>query len=250
MAGKAKKTTKKTTKKPTKKAPTKAAAKKAAKQPSKVVEQQAEPHAQEPVVTPKEEAVETQSVEEFYLSSLAYRIRPLELLEEQSLLRAHRKRQRIKVVAGTLLIIAMLSIGILQIAHTTSPVPKTVAQSVKFPVYYPDPKKLPKGYILDTDSFANPLNQGVQYAVGYDGGKKIVFTVQTKPSDNDLQAFNNSYIPLRIDYKTPLGQAEIGAYQLQTLVSVPINNGPWVIITAPGDINPADLKQILLALKK
>jgi hypothetical protein len=241
MAGKAKKTTKKTTKKVAKK-PVKAPAKKPAKKP-------AQPSKPEAVET-KDEAVEVQSPEEFYLSSLAYRIRPLELLEEQALLRSQRRRQRIKTAAGILLIITLFTIGIVEITRSTSLVPKAVASSVKFPVYYPDPKKLPAGYILDTDSFSNPVKDGVSYTINYDSNKKLVFSVQTKPSDSELQTFNASYIPLRIDYKTNLGQAEIGAYHSQTLVSVPVNNGPWIIITAPADINPPDLKQIILAIRK
>lgn len=130
----------------------------------------------------------------------------------------------------------------------TSPVPKEVAQAVNFPVYYPDPKKLPAGYSLNTGSFSSPVKNGVSYSVSYGSGQKIVFSVQTKPSDNELQSFNGNYIPLRIDYQTPIGQAEIGAYHSQTLASLPVINGPWIVITAPSDINQDQLKQILNAI--
>jgi hypothetical protein len=131
-----------------------------------------------------------------------------------------------------------------------SPVPKAVAQAVNFLVYYPDQKKLPPGYNLNTNSFnLSPDKKGVYYSVSYGANKKIVFSVQVKPSDNELQSFNSNYIPLRVDYQTPIGQAEIGAYHSQTLVSLPVINGPWIVITAPPDINQDQLKQVLRAIK-
>jgi hypothetical protein len=131
-----------------------------------------------------------------------------------------------------------------------SPVPRALAQSVNFPIYYPDPKKLPPGYVLIRNSFTSPVRNGVTYSITYDNGKKIVFSVQTKPSDNELQSFNSSYIPLRIDYQAPVGQAEIGSYHSKTLVSLPVINGPWIIITAPLDINQNQLKSVLSSIRR
>jgi len=132
---------------------------------------------------------------------------------------------------------------------STSPVPDSVSRSVNFPVYYPDQKKLPADYRLNSGSFTAPVKNGVNYSVSYGNGKKIVFSVQTKPADSELQTFNSSYIPLRVDYQTPVGQAEIGAYHNQTLASLPVVNGPWIVITAPPDINQNQLKQVLSSLK-
>jgi len=129
-------------------------------------------------------------------------------------------------------------------------VPATISAKVSFPVYYPDPKKLPAGYSLDRSSFSTPVKNGVTYKVLYSGGKKLVFSIQTKPSDNQIQTFNSNYIPLRIDYQTPVGQAEIGAYHGQTLVSLPVTNGPWIVITAPTDINQGQLKTILSSIRR
>jgi hypothetical protein len=109
---------------------------------------------------------------------------------------------------------------------------------------------LPPGYNLNTNSFnLSPDKKGVYYSVSYGANKKIVFSVQVKPTDNELQSFNSNYIPLRVDYQTPIGQAEIGAYHSQTLVSLPVINGPWIVITAPPDINQDQLKQVLRAIK-
>lgn len=132
--------------------------------------------------------------------------------------------------------------------RTIGLVPKDISKAVSFPVYYPDSKKLPSGYVLDTASFSSPVKNGVAYTVQYDDNKKIVFSVQAKPADNELQAFRGNYIPLRIDYQTRLGLAEIGAYHSQTLVSLPIIDGPWVVATAPSDTDQTKLKQVLDSL--
>ena len=159
--------------------------------------------------------------------------------------------------AGLLVVAAALSYWLIwrPDPKTTSPdnsnpVPLSIRQAVSFPVYYPDQQKLPSGYNLNTSSFGLPVNNGVSYSVSYGGGKKIVFSVQAKPSESELQTFNSSYIPLRIEYETSIGQAKIGAYQSKTLVSLPVMNGPWIIITAPADINQDQLKSVLQSIRK
>jgi hypothetical protein len=134
----------------------------------------------------------------------------------------------------------------------TSPVPENIQKSVSFPVYYPDPKKLPVGYTLDASSFKNPVKDGITYNVNYGGGR-LVFSVQPKPNDSELQNFASSYIPLNNQVQTSVGTAKIGAYDnhgaLQTLVSLPTSSNSWLIITAPNKINQSDLKQVLKAIR-
>jgi hypothetical protein len=152
-------------------------------------------------------------------------------------------------------IIILLLIGVFlggwsYIDRTINPVPKSISSLVNFPIYYPDQKKLPAGYILIRDSFRSPIENGIGYTVNYGENQHIVFSVQKTPSDSEAQAFNDSYIPARTDYLTPLGQAEIGTYKSQLLVSLPIKNGSWLVITAPLDINIDQLKTVLQTLKK
>jgi hypothetical protein len=163
--------------------------------------------------------------------------------------------QRVLGICAVAVLVSGLGAGSWQLLHrSTSPVPGDVQRAVRFPVYYPDPKRLPAGYALDVHSFKAPVKDGVTYVVRYGTGKNIVFSVQSKPSDSDLQSFNASYIPLRNDYRTMVGQAEIGAYlsngRLQTLVSLPTDSNAWLIITAPPDINHDQLQQVLQALQK
>lgn len=154
----------------------------------------------------------------------------------------------------SLLILIGFAVGGWTFTHRDqSPVPKNIQSAVSFPVYYPEQKKLPAGYTLNLQSIKMPQSNGVVYSVDYGLGKKLVFSVQPKPSDAELQRFNASYIPLRNEYQTPVGKAEIGAYnshgQLVTLVSLPTSGKTWIIINAPYDVNQDKLKQVLQAIK-
>ncbi len=136
-----------------------------------------------------------------------------------------------------------------------SPVPKTIASSVSFSIYYPEQSKLPAGYTLDLNSFKQPVRNGVNYTVSYSNGHKLVFSLQPKPSATELQNFSANYIPLHITYHTSIGQALLGAYNTktgtETLVSLPANgSSTWIILTAPYDINQDQLKQVLSALRR
>jgi hypothetical protein len=145
-----------------------------------------------------------------------------------------------------------LIVGLAYYRHQTAgPVPKGIAKAVTIPVYYPEPKKLPPSYVLDTSSFSIPVKNGVTYSVNYGSGKKLIFSLQPKPSDDELQSFKGNYLPLKIDYHTAIGMAQIGAYHSQTLVSLPVDadGGPWIIVTAPVDVSQSQLKQVLSALK-
>jgi len=153
------------------------------------------------------------------------------------------------LLTAALLVLIGSSSAWFYIHHNSSPVPKSISQSVTFPVYYPAPQKLPNGYTLNLNSFKTPVKNGVTYTVSYDNNKQIVFSIQPKPSASELQTFNGNYLPLKTSYQTAVGQAEIGAYNLKTLVSLPTNSSTWIIITAPSNINQGQLKQVLSSIK-
>jgi hypothetical protein len=162
-----------------------------------------------------------------------------------------------KIITSLLAVALIAGIGLagwMYTHRTISPVPKNVSKKVSFIVYYPDPKKLPAGYILDTASFSNPQKEAVLYSVKYDNNKKIVFSVQPKPSEDELQNFFSNYIPLRNQLDVSIGHAEIGAYNLKndlkTMVSLTTKTSTWLIITAPSDINPDMLNQVLASLRQ
>jgi hypothetical protein len=167
-----------------------------------------------------------------------------------------RGRRKLAVIISVLAVILALGLGIggwIYLTNNRSPVPKSLVRAVTFPIYYPNQRKLPKGYVLNTSSFTSPQKGIVIYSVSY-GNKKLIFSTQKQPSDDDIQGFYANYIPLRNKMHTTLGQAEIGAYgsggNLKTVVSLPTYKGTWLIITAPYDINQNQLKQVLNSLRK
>lgn len=140
----------------------------------------------------------------------------------------------------------------LYIASSVSVVPKEVQRSVPFPIYYP--RNLPAGYKLDPKSFRLAEAGVVLFTVTYGEGKNIVFSVQQQPSGSEMDKFVTSYIPLSTALQLPLGQAKIGAYgsapNIRTAVSLPVQSGPWIIVTAPSDASHDDLVKILESLAK
>lgn len=156
-------------------------------------------------------------------------------------------------VAGVIVLGALIAWSA---SRPKSPVPIAITRDVNFPIYYPDQKKLPAGYTLNAKSFSTPRRGVVLYAVDYGNGNKLVFSVQQKPSDNDIQTFYANYLPLRNHWQVSLGGAEFGARnatkdQLQSVVSLPVtNDNSWLLITSPYDVNQDQLKQVLQSLKK
>lgn len=133
--------------------------------------------------------------------------------------------------------------------RTKSPVPTAIQQSINFPIYYPDSKKLPTGYSLDTGSFSK--GQGaVIYKINYGKNQHIIVSVQQKPSDQAIKSFDTKYIPLHTDITTAIGTAKIGAIDTHAVVSLPTSGNSWLLMTAPSDINQNQLKQVIRSIKK
>jgi hypothetical protein len=134
--------------------------------------------------------------------------------------------------------------------RNTSPVPKNIQKAVSFPIYYPDPKKLPAGYSLDTSSFTSPSKDVIVYTVNYGQGNKLIFSVQPKPSIQDINDFNSHRIPIHIEFQTKLGIAELGVIGNQAVVSLPTNINEWLIITGPQNLRESDISPVLEILKR
>lgn len=169
--------------------------------------------------------------------------------------RAARKVSRLAlaVVLGALLAVA----GIYAYRHYAGlpgPVPKSIRSALAFPVYYPEQRKLPAGYRLDSGSFRLAEEGVLLFSVSSSHGKQLIFSEETSPGQEVINKFNTLAIPLHTPLYTALGQANVGAYgsgsKLQTIVSLPISHGPWLIVTAPANIGQDTLKQVLQSLTR
>lgn len=151
------------------------------------------------------------------------------------------------------IILAVLLAAFLYNLHgSTDVVPEKIQKSVPFSIYYP--RNLPAGYTLDEKSFQIPESGVVLFTVTYGDGKSIDFSEQQQPSSGDIDKFVKSYIPLNSVLQLPLGQVKVGAYgaapNIRTIASVPIHDGPWLIVTAPSDVNHDDLTKLITSLTK
>lgn len=133
------------------------------------------------------------------------------------------------------------------------PVPKFVLSGVSFPVYYPVQNGLPSGFSLDTGSFRLPQPDILIFSVNYGHGQSIVFSEEAEPSGSVIHHFTSDYLPLHSSLQTKLGNATVGAYNnsgLKSVISLPINHGPWVIASAPSTINQANFDKVIESLAK
>jgi hypothetical protein len=167
--------------------------------------------------------------------------------------RSKPKLSRSRVIVFALVLVALASIvTVLIFKFSGGLVPKNIQKQVNFHVYYPAQDKIPAGYKVDTSSFRTAASNVVLFSVNYSNGRSMVFSESEKPSGDVIDKFNASAIPIHTQVSTAVGKALVGAYgsgkDLRTIASLPIPNGPWLIITAPSDINQADLEKVLQAI--
>jgi hypothetical protein len=165
-----------------------------------------------------------------------------------------RNNRRILVTSVTVVILlAGLTLFFIHNHRSGKPVPPEVQRAVNFPIYYPRQSDLPAGYTLDTTTIRLAQQGVVIYSVKK-GGQQLVFSEEETPDGNIIDKFTSSYIPLHNTITTDLGKAAIGAAgqgaNLQTIVSLPISKGPWLIVTAPANTKQSEMKQILQSLVK
>lgn len=171
---------------------------------------------------------------------------------------SRRRLSRRNLIVGGGVVVLLLAVGLgvfFRYGRTmANPVPAPVRKAVTFPIYYPRQQKLPAGYSLDTTSFHLAQPGVVIYSVAYQGGQRLLFSEEQKPDSSVTDKFTSSYIPLHTGVKTGLGEAQLGAYgtgkNLRTVISLPINGGPWLILTAPPATSHDDLLQIIGSLAK
>lgn len=154
-------------------------------------------------------------------------------------------------VIGVILIVVIAFSG-----PSQSPIPKSILSSVSFPVYYPDPGRIPAGYSLDSKHIER-INPGVVILFISRGAEAqyVVISEEANPGSPVINHFLADNIPLHSNLSTPLGTAAIGAYndgrEERTVISLPvINGGPWIIATAPGNANLAQFSKIVEVLIK
>ncbi len=182
-----------------------------------------------------------------YLTEPVEQPKPVQKLKS----RKKSKKKFWPAIVAILLVLVLAGGAYVYIEYkSSSTAPKAISQSVKFPLYYPDLANLPKGYSFNSSSFETPVKDGVLLTMKFNTNEKVVFSMQAAPSETAMRAFLLKYLPSPVERMTPVGTALVGAHNGKTLVSLQTKDATWLVVTAPGDINKAELNQILDSVKK
>ena len=155
-------------------------------------------------------------------------------------------------VAGLLLAAVLIGLAVWRLT-AAGPVPDDIQSAGGSGAYQPDTSKLPAGYTFDNSSIHQADDGVTILTIKGNSGNSVSISQQAQPGKEVIDNFTKTYIPLHTALGTGLGEAQIGASgqssSLQTIVSLPVKDGPWLIITAPADVSQDDLKQIIESLK-
>lgn len=121
-----------------------------------------------------------------------------------------------------------------------NPFPPTI-HAAKYSLFYP--RVLPPGFYIDKNSFEQ-TSAVTTYTIVYGGDKKLIFTMQPKPSNFNFEDFHKEGKRLN----SPIGQAYAGAVNERTVVSIPTDNS-WLLISVPSEIKTSDLQKVLSGLE-
>lgn len=161
-------------------------------------------------------------------------------------LRKQRPKKRVlpAVVVGIVLLLAGGAAAWVFWLRTPDNIPGNIRKSVAFPLY--QPTHLPSGFALDKTSF-NSSQQVVTFTINYNGGKKLIFIEQPKPTQLNFSDFTQQLSNAQ-SITLPIGQAAIGTYQGVGLGTI-AGDQTWVLIRAPGGIDSYNFEAIIHSMK-
>lgn len=156
---------------------------------------------------------------------------------------ANRKNSLIAIVS---LIVIGGAVGTVALRpQSADPVPVSIRHALKFDVYYPK-DTVPKSHAFNSSDFSIQDNGlALTFAVGVPGGPNLVISEQTKPTSEALALFYKTRMPLTVPIYSPVGTAQLGGLNNETVVSLPTTTNTWIIATAPFNADQGKIKQIL-----
>lgn len=123
-------------------------------------------------------------------------------------------------------------------------VPKNIQDQAEIPILYPT--KLPEGYSIAKNSFSVTNGNIISYYAESQGSNRLLFTVQTRPSNFDFEQFYAKSLTNRTKFSTPLGEAAAGTAGDRLLGSLATERS-WILITTN---NPSiTIENIVIALR-
>lgn len=124
------------------------------------------------------------------------------------------------------------------------PIPVNIKQEADFTLYYP--QKLPAGFRFDEAKY-DASTRVVTYDYVADGGNKLYFSLQPKPTGFNFDNFDKEQLSGAHQTDTPIGTATIGILQQETVSSV-VADKTWILISAGEKISLDQLEQVSKSL--
>ena len=161
-------------------------------------------------------------------------------------------RVRIVILLPLVLLCFVLIVSLF--TRQSDPIPPNIISAVPFTIYYPSSSTLPSQYSLSSSSIRVPAPGVVLFNVTYGINQNITISEEAQPADSVVSNFISSYIPLHNSFSTPIGSAVMGAYNdgksIRSVISLTVDKGPWVIATAPSNIDRYQFEQVIDSLTK
>lgn len=146
-----------------------------------------------------------------------------------------------------LFLIILLAAGFIfwQTRETSTPVPANFQVKTEFTMYYP--KTLPDDFEYD-EIAQDDETRVVTYSIA-SGDRKLYFSLQSKPDDFDLEAFNSEKITGGRTFETKIGPLTTGVFENQTVGSI-IADSTWILITAGPGTSLDDIENVGKSMKQ
>jgi hypothetical protein len=154
----------------------------------------------------------------------------------------HRWWLMVTVLAVVIIIVVVITLIVSK--TPPDPLPESVKSKANFTLYYPT--SIPAGFHFDEAAY-DPSTHVVTYDYTTSEGDKLYFSLQPKPGNFDFNNFYKKQLSGTIQTSTPLGIANIGVLQKETVSSI-VANKTWIIIGAGGNVNIALLEQVSKSL--
>jgi hypothetical protein len=156
------------------------------------------------------------------------------------------KKWRIAIVAFILLIVIATVVLVGRPAKQSAFLTSEIQSRAGFPLYYP--ARLPSGYTVDKTTLST-TNKVVTYQIKDPRGKSLFVSLQPRPNNFDIEAFNREVISDGISLTTTVGAATIGRLRENQVASI-LTEETWVLISDPNAVPQQELKTIVQHLSE